>query len=210
MISGCVSATGADPNWVFKVNVMLMGAGAQTVDVNVRVVEQAVARNAAYALSFSSPFGSLTGQVHVTLTPNGAATAVAIDLKDMVATGFAQESIPQFLAALQPYLTAQLKGLSRERVDAGTKVKLTVTQGTRAKARVVVTAPSLTSRRPTAKGVMRVLVGSRVVCTGIVRASKGTCSFTPPKKGVKVRAVVTGTLSNGYPVWNSGTARYGR
>lgn len=210
MISGCVSATGADPTWVFKVNVALTGSGVQTLDVNVKVVEQSVSTRAVYALSFASPLGTLDGTVDLALKPKGSSTVVTLMLRDMVSTGFAQESIPQFAQNLQPVLTSQLALLSRERVDAGTKVALTITPGTRAVARVKVSAASLTTKQPKARGQVRVLVGGKVVCAGTVRNSVGGCAFPAPKKGTLVRAVVTGTLSNGYPVWNSGTRKYGR
>jgi carbon monoxide dehydrogenase subunit G len=208
LISGCVSATGADPNWVFKVDVPLVGSGTQTLDVNVQAADQVTGEKARYTLGFDSPLGTLHGNVDLVLKPSGDATIVSLQLNDMVATGFAQESIPQFQQSLQPYLASQMSILGRQRDDAGTKVTLAVKPGSKAQAKVVVSGASLTKKAPKARGKLRVLVGNKVVCTAEVRNSKGACRFTAPKKGAEIRAVVTGTLSNGYPVWNSATKRY--
>lgn len=210
MVSGCVGATGADPNWVFQVNVDVPGVGIQAIPVNVTAGPQVVGESASYRLSYDSSIGSLNGTVNLALKPAGDATNVTLTLQDFQATGLAAQSIPQFQAIFQPYVQAQLGVLSRERVDAGTKVTLVVKPGSKAKASVVVTATSMTKAKPKATGQMRVLIGKKVVCTAKVRNSRGSCSFAPPKKGTQVRAVVTGKLSNGYPVWNSASKKYGR
>lgn len=209
LVSGCVSASGSGDDWTFQVRVDAPG-GVQTVPVSVHVLESVPFQRMALTFSMDAALGQLHGDAVLTIAPVGASTRVRMSFENMMASGIAQAAIPEFSALVQPSLTAQLSSLSVERRDSGVKVKVRLVKGKKATAHVAVVAPSATKPAATATGRMRVLVDGNVACTAKVRKSSGSCRFAPPQPASMVRVVVVGKLSNGYPVWNSGQARYPR
>jgi hypothetical protein len=208
MLSGCVGASGADPNWVFQIAYDVPGLGLQTIPVNVTVTQQDPPTSLRLAMAFDATGGSLRGDVRLSIRPVSNRATVSMEVVRVETSGFASAALPQIQADLPAFFASELTSLSSEPVMAGTKVAMTVVPGKVAKVRVKVTGASLTRVSPVASGVLRVLVGSKIVCTGKVARSAGTCSFTPPPRGSAVRAVVTGAFSNGYQIWNSAQARY--
>ena len=210
LLTGCESATGSGTNWVYRMGVDVPGVGFQTVDMNVRVADQVVLKMVRLSLSYDSALGSLKGDLTVSLRPSGQATIVTVKVEDMSGTGVAAMAIPELQARLTPDLQAGLADVALQGKVTGAKVLLNLTPGSTAVAKVKVTGASLTSKSPTARGLMRVVVGGKVVCTAPVKASKGQCRFRAPAKGAKVQVAVTGTFSTGSRFSASATKRYGR
>ncbi len=208
MLSGCLSASGADPNWVFQIAYDIPGVGLQTIPVDVTVAQQDPPASLRLAMAFDTTGGSLRGDVRLSVKAAGNRASVSMEVVRVETTGFASAALPQIQADLPGFFSSELASLSSEPVMAGTKVALTISGRKVAKARVKVTGASMTGVSPVASGLLRVLLGNKIVCTARVTRSVGTCSFTPPPKGTTVRAVVTGAFGNGYPIWNSAKARY--
>ncbi|MDD2858382.1 MAG: hypothetical protein PHU75_06840 [Candidatus Nanopelagicales bacterium] len=210
LLTGCVSASGAGTDWIYRMKVPVPGMGVQTVDMKAQVVEQVLLEKVRMSLSYDNVLGSIKGDVTVSLKPSGQSTDVTVAFEDMSANGVAATALPVLQARLAPDLQSGLVVVSRKNARAGTKVQLTITPGSRATARVKVTGSTLTIVPPKAAGQMRVIAGRKVLCTAPVKAGAGQCRFKPPAKGVPVQAVVTGKFSNGYAFAGSATKRYGR
>lgn len=208
LITGCQSASGDSDAWVFTMLVDVPGLGLQTIPVPVEVTQAVPYRSMRLNFTASGVIGTVDAEVEAVLTSSGSGTTVTLTIVNATTSGLAETYVPQFIELFEPVVQSQLATLDSERASAGITVALSLKAGKRAKARVRVTATTLSETDPVAAGTVRIMVGKKVVCVAALRASQATCTFPKPKRKAWVRAVVTGQFDNGYEVWNSTAARY--
>ena len=202
VIPGCIGARGTGDNWVLTLQMPVAIPGISTVDVDVKVTNRELLKSMSLKMTYANPqLGDLDAAMTVGLRPKGGDTEVSLTMDSVKATGAIATGVPSFGAALKPRMDTTMAQLSEDRVIAGTKVRMKISNsGT---ARVVVTGTGLAKSRPVATGTLYIVADGKVVCTANVRRSVGTCKLPRLAPGTEARATVAGTFDNGYPIWNS-------
>lgn len=202
VMAGCLAARGEGDSWVLTIAMPVAIPGVSSVDVNVQVTERVPLKSMSLKMTYSSAqLGDLDASMTVSLSPRGGDTDVVLTMEKVTATGAIATGVSSFASALQPRMTATMAQLSEDRVIAGTKVRLAISRS--GKATVVVTGKGLAKGSPVASGTVYMVAGDKVVCTGNVSRSRGSCKLPKLAPGTEVRATVVGQFDNGYPIWNS-------
>ena len=211
LLPGCESAAKTEAGWVFTLHQNLPGVGPVTVDVTAQETRRVRPKRIRLALASDSTLGKVEADLTIRLAKRPHhRTKVTLRVKQARATGAAARVVmPLLRDNLQPNLRARADELDFARKQAHVRVRFGVRPRAHNKvtATVKVKVRSLALEKPQARGKVRVMAGSAVLCKAKVRASKGRCRFVSPPRG-RVTGVVTGRYDNGYQVWNSGSRRW--